>query len=138
MAANDTRPSISKPIPFKSDSKPSESFLDMCALSYDKSQDTFKIIRSPSCGFIVALLVTLGLLCVAAPTWAATDDSAGKPVSTSPIETQSSSDDVHHVLPPAHISTPPLTRAAAQRQLDTISPADWLARYGRVDIERRR
>ena len=110
----------------------------MCALSYEKSQGSFKITRSPSRGFILALLVALGLLCVAAPTWAATDDSAGKPVSTSPIATQSSSDDVHRALPPTHISTPPLTRAAAQRQLETISPADWLARYGRVDIERRR
>jgi hypothetical protein len=33
--------------------------------------------------------------------------------------------------------TPPLTRAAARRQVETITPAHWLSRFGRVDVERR-
>ncbi len=32
---------------------------------------------------------------------------------------------------------PPLTRAAARRRVETISPVPWLARFGPVSLERR-
>jgi len=138
LAAKDAPPGISGPIPVKSHFQPSELFLEMGDLRYANIHTVFRVTRRPIAGGIVTLYVALGLLCVAAPTWAADDDSDGTPVSTSPMTTRSSKGDAHRVLLEARLSTPPLTRAAAQRQLETISPADWLARYGRVDIERRR
>jgi len=125
-------------IPFKLDFQPSEFILNMGVLSYEILRAILRAPRRPV-GGPMATLLALGLLCVATPTWAADNDGADeKPVSTSPMTTQSSKGDAHRALSRARTPTPPLTRAAARRRVETISPADWLARYGSVDIERRR
>jgi hypothetical protein len=131
-------PGLSEPIPVKSDFQPSEFTLIMGVFRYVYFEWPIELKRRRRPASVVTLCIALGLLVGAAPTWAAGDDSDENPVSTSPITTESSNGDAHRVPSPARISTPPLTRAAERRQLERISPAEWLARYGRVDVERRR
>jgi hypothetical protein len=53
-------------------------------------------------------------------------DSAQARATTDPSATARPADD-----------PPPLTRAAARRRVETISPVPWLARFGPVSLERR-
>jgi hypothetical protein len=115
----------------------SELILNMGVLRYENTRATLRGPGRPAGGSIATLLA-LGLLCLATPIWAADEGADEKPVSTSPMTTHSSKGDAHRARSRARTPTPPLTRAAARRQVETISPVDWLARYGHVDIERRR
>ena len=60
-----------------------------------------------------------------------------RPVSTSPLASERSdlrkSRSASRHAPP----NPPLTRAAARKQIEAISPADWLARFGKVEVAHR-
>jgi hypothetical protein len=57
-------------------------------------------------------------------------------VSTSPQEPRAlGSQDVQPVNDKS-LDGPPLTRAANQRQIDEMSPTNWLSRFGRVSIGR--
>ena len=88
--------------------------------------------------FVVA---ALGLaLALAAPSRAsepAPDSHGDRPVSTSPVQLGHAA-----VGPPGpsrveRADAPPLTRAAAQQRIETMSPEAWLAGFGSVRVERR-
>jgi hypothetical protein len=58
-------------------------------------------------------------------------------VSTSPLPTHASERAMPATRPPTGPHHRPLTRAASQQRIDSISPLGWLARYGPVDVARR-
>ena len=71
---------------------------------------------------------------------AAAADRAEARVSTSPEATVSGTDVAGRPSgpdPALAAEPPPLTRAAARRRVETISPVPWLARFGPVALERR-
>jgi hypothetical protein len=85
-----------------------------------------------------ACLVGLTLFAVqmAIPAYAVSADepSSDRSVSTSPQERPDlDAADVQR-LDGQSLDGPPLTRAANQRQIDEMSPAGWLSRFGRVSI----
>ena len=97
---------------------------------------------SPSRRSVLGLAVCLVMLLTAAlataePTVKARVASDERAVSTSPFSTDISDPPTPGLGQPTDPLHRPLTRAASQQRIDSISPLRWLAGYGSVDVSRR-
>ncbi len=101
--------------------------------SLRRSWASWRRLLSPAIGLLVLLAAPLAAA-DAADAEAANHERA---VSTSPLPANASelaTPAKQRPTPPHHR---PLTRAASQQRIDSISPLGWLARYGPVDVTRR-
>ncbi|MCR9094970.1 MAG: hypothetical protein NXI30_12185 [bacterium] len=82
------------------------------------------------------LSVAVATLLVLAPAAAGADEAAS--ATLDPIEANRDAPDAPALAPErgAFDATVPLTRAAARRRIETMSPTDWLASYGDVVVGR--
>ncbi len=85
---------------------------------------------------IPALTVAALAVVVLMPVGAVADDATGAVLD--PIEAPGDPDRVPAIArdPGAVDESVPLTRAAARRRVETMSPTDWLASYGEVVVGR--
>jgi len=84
---------------------------------------------------IVLMVLTGTIASVAAnPTGPVLDDA----VSTRPIDAARKASVAPSRRPLVSTHAPALTRAAAQRRIDEMSPTDWLSLYGHVSVGQRR
>jgi hypothetical protein len=92
------------------------------------------------------LRITLSLLVMFAAPLAAADAADAdvadvakdeRAVSTSPLPADAGERATPATQQPTQPRPLPLTRAASQQRIDSISPRGWLARYGLVDVAHR-
>ena len=98
--------------------------------------------RRRSLGLAVALVLLWAAPMAAADASDASEADAdalddGRAVSTSPMPRAAVQPAAPMAQHPTHPDHPPLTRAAARLQIDSISPRDWLAHFGPVDVTHR-
>lgn len=104
-----------------------------------------KAFAPDAIGCVTALFTVLVLaLALAGPVAAAAEASddrlaaADPRVSMSPEQAAATTSSSPSTAPQAESALePPLTRAAARRRVETISPVPWLARFGPVSLEGR-
>ena len=82
--------------------------------------------------------IAIGLLMSSASSWATDEAGNTNSVSTSPIAARFPiGHDAEHQTA-ARRDQVPLTRAAARRRIEAVTPVEWLARFGSVEVQRRK
>jgi hypothetical protein len=82
-----------------------------------------------------ALVVALLLTSASSAVSDASEGTEATPVSTSPGAAKTGASEVARDATPSERPLRPLTRAAARSRLASVSPVDWLSRFGNVEIE---
>ena len=103
----------------------------------DKNHNKIWCGPGPAIRFLAATLLGL-LVLFFATIGTAKDADLDSPVSTPPVvSTVPSSMTPGAEAAAAKSKVRPLTRAAAKQFVETISPVDWLERFGRVEVGQR-